>query len=382
MNNRLTLFTLYVTGFIGYTGFSLLFPVMPLYARQLSASVSQVGLIVALGSYVTALFLVPFGILADRLGRRTLLVTGFTAFTLAPLLYLMADTPGQLLWFRAVHGLATAAFIPVVTSLVIDLASPSRRGEVVGWYTTSTQLGFVAGPVTGGLLLSHYGFEVAFYGCSAITMLGLVFILFRLTTIPQRLSGEMALDRSLNWLSQRRVFAGLLAPFFVTFGSGTIAAYIPLYGKGFGITEAQAGFIVTAVYITSTVLRTPAGRLSDKIGRKPVILLGLAISALSVALISQFHSFVSLVVVALFFGIGMGLAIPPSFALVADVASSGMRGLAMGMTSSFLQAGIAVGATVMGIVAGISNFEIMFIACAFSLTFGLLLIFSLLRGQN
>lgn len=382
MNNLLTFFTLYVSGFVGYTGFSLLFPVMPLYARQLGASLSEVGLVVALGSYVTALLLVPFGALADRIGRRTLLVAGFTVFALAPLLYPLATNPGQLLLFRAVHGLTTAAFVPAVTASIIDLASPSRRGEALGWYTTATQMGFVAGPITGGLLLYYYSFNAAFYGCSAIALLGLLFILWKLTAIPQRLPQSLASDRSLTWLKERRVFAGLLTPFFVTVGSGAIATYIPLYGRGFGLTEAQAGLVITAVYAASTVLRAPSGRLSDKIGRKPVILLGLALSAVSVGLLSQCHSFVSLIVVAFFFGTGMGLAIPSGFALVADLSSPGMRGIAMGMTSSFLQAGIAIGATVMGVIAGISNFEIMFVVCASTITFGLLLIFGLVRGQN
>ncbi len=378
MNNQLTLFTVCVIGFIGFTGFSVLFPAIPPYAQQLGASVSEVGLVVALTSYVVASLLIPFGIFADRVGRRTLLVSGFSVFTLAPLLYPLATNVEQLLLHRAIHGLGMAAFVPAVLALVIDLASPSRRGEAFGWYTMSAQLGFLAGPALGGLLLQNYGFNATFYGCSAISLIGLAFIFFRLMTIPQRLSQSLASDKSLSWLKNRRVLGGLLTPFFVTLGSGTIISYTPLYGKSFGLSGAEIGFIFTALYTASSLLRTPAGKLSDKVGCKPVISLGLALSAVSIGLISQFHSFIGLMVVAFVFGSGMGLAMPPGLALVADMASPGRRGIAMGISSSFFQAGIAVGATAMGTIAEMSNFETMFIVCASGIVFGLALIFNLL----
>jgi len=354
---------------------------MPLYATELGATVSQVGLIVAIYSYVTALILIPFGILSDRLGRRNFLIAGLVIFTLAPLLYPLAATPGQLILVRAIHGLASAALTPAAITSVIDLASKSQRGEAIGWYTTSTQLGLMAGPITGGFILNYLGFNAVFYSCSVISLLGLVFILSRLRAIPQGSAIEGTEDNSWGWIKQRLIFAGLLTPFFIAIGSGTIAAYIPLYGESFGVTGTGAGLIITAIYISSALLRVPAGKLSDKVGRKLMIISGMAISVVSMALFSQFHSISQLCIVAIFFGIGMGIAAPASIALVADMASEGARGLSMGVTACLFQIGLAAGATAMGAVAGISSFEIMFLVCALCLAIGLLVVFGLMRSR-
>lgn len=382
MSKSLTLLVSYIIGFVGYAGFSLLFPVMPLYAKSAGASVSQVGLVIAVYSYVAAVTLIPFGMLSDKLGRRTLLIIGLALFAVAPLLYPLATSPEQLILFRAIHGLASATFIPAASALIVDLAPQAQRGEALGWFTASTQLSFVVGPITGGLVLNYYGFDAVFYACSAISLLGLLFLLCRLGDIPQKPTSEAAESSSWKWLRQRHIFGGLLAPFFVAVGSGTIVTYVPLYIRDFGISEVGAGLIITTLYASSALLRAPAGKLSDKVGRKPVILSGLALSAIAIAFTSLFHSLSPLMVTAIFFGIGMGVAMPASFALVADLSSPERRGLTMGMTSSFLQAGIAIGATVMGIVAEISSFEVMFLSCALSLTLGLFLILSLTRGHS
>lgn len=381
MKNSFTLFTVYIIAFVGFAGFSLLFPVIPLYAAELGAPVSQVGLIVAIYSYVTALFLIPFGMLSDKLGRHNLLVAGLVIFTLAPLLYPLTTNPQQLILVRAIHGLAAAAFLPAAVALVVDLTPAAQRGEAIGWYTASLQLGLMAGPITGGFVLGYFGFNAAFYSCSAVSVLGLAFILYRLSAIAQRPVAELAEGSSWSWMKQTLVFAGLLTSLFIATGSGTIAAYIPLYGKGFGITEAGAGSIITAVYASSALLRAPAGRLSDKVGRKPVIICGLALSAVAVALFSVFHSLSELIIIAVFFGIGMGMAMPASLALVADLSPPGETGLSMAIPTCFFHVGLAVGATAMGVVAGMSNFETMFLACASSLAFGLLVILGLMRAR-
>lgn len=383
MKNSFTLITLYIVAFVGFAGFSFLFPVIPLYAAELGATVAEVGVIVATISYVTAFLLIPFGMLSDRFGRQKLLVGGLVIFTLAPLLYPLANNPEQLIWFRAIHGLAAAAFLPTAIALVIDLTPEAKRGEAIGWYTASLQLGLMAGPITGGFLTSQFGFDAAFYGCSAISFIGLALAFSRLRAIAHRPESiPVEASSSWRWLGQPLAIAVLLATLLVAVGSGTIGSYIPLYGREFGMTEADAGAIITAVYASSALLRAPVGRLADRIDRKILLIGGVALSAIAVSLFSFFHGLSQFIIIGIIFGIGMGIAMPASLVMAADFSSASGRALSMAIPTCFFNVGLAAGPTVMGYVAQMSSFETMFLACAASLAFGLFIMLGLMHAQK
>jgi DHA1 family multidrug resistance protein-like MFS transporter len=371
-----------VAGFAASVGFSLLFPVLPLYAEAMGASPAEVGLTVAGYSYVTAVALIPFGMLSDRVGHRRILIAGLLIFSLAPLLYPLAGNLTQLNLVRAFHGLASAMLFPAAVALVLNSASPDRCGEALGWFGMSTQLALVAGPAVGGLLISHYGFDASFYSCSVVPFLGLVVVLLRSKTIHLIAKTEAPARGSFGWLRQPKVFAGLAAPFFFTMGSGTILTFMPLYGEVLGITPTEAGIIIAALYAGSALLRLPGGKLSDKIGRRPVVLAGLVTSGIAMISISFVGSFSGLIAMAICYGAGMGIAMSAAYALVADLTSPDVRGLTMGMTTSFLYGGLAFGPTIMGVVAGMSNYATMFRICTLSLVLGLVVVFTLTQTQR
>lgn len=382
MKSSFTLLTLYILAFIAHTSFSFLFPVIPLYAAEVGAPVSQVGLIVATFNYLTALFIIPLGMLSDRIGHHKLLVVGFIILTGVPLLYQITGTPQQLIVVRAIHGFGLASFIPAAFALAIELAPVERRGEAMGWYAMSVQLGILTGPITGGFLLNRFDFGAAFYGCSAISILGLFFILCRINAFSQRPAATLDRGSSWSWLKKRAIIAGLLAYMFIPFGAGTICAYIPLYVKAFGINAAGAGLIISALFASSALLMAPSGKLSDKLGRKPMIICGLIVSAIAVALISQFQGLFQLILTSLLFGIGFGIVAPASLALVAELSSASGRGLSMGITNCLFQVGLATGPTIMGFVVKMTDFETMFVACGMLLAIALLVVMGLLRTRR
>jgi MFS family permease len=378
-----TLITLYIVAFVGYAGFSFMFPVIPLYATDIGAPVSEVGIIVATLSYVTAIFLIPFGMLSDKFGRPKLLIGGLIVFTLTPLLYPLAHTTGLLILVRAIHGLGAAAFLPAAIALVVDLTPSNRRGTAIGWYTASLQLGLMAGPITGGFLAGRFGFNAAFYGCAALSFIGLALAFSRLRDIAHEPVAAPEVQISpWRWLGHPLAIAVMLAPALVALGSGTIGSYIPLYGQQFGLTEADAGAIITAVFASSALLRAPSGRLADKIDRKLLLGGGVGISAIAVSLFPFFHGLPQFIVIGIIFGIGMGLAMPASLVMAADFSSASGRALSMAIPTCSFQIGMAVGPTIMGFVANARGYETMFLSCAASLAVGLIIMLGLMQIQK
>ncbi len=388
MRNSFTLVTLCVATFIGLINTSLLFPVVPLYAAELGASIPQIGVIAASFSYAMASLQIPVGILSDRFGRHKFFLGAFVIFIVASLLYPMTTNAVQLAVVRALSGAGNAAILPAAMALAVDSSPREKRAEAIGWLTASFQLGLMVGPITGGFLAEHLGFDATFYSCAAISAVALAFALsrFKSLTISPHIEPSSRIEpveaNSWGWLKHTLIYMGVLTAFFIAVGAGTISTYIPLYCLSLSLTGAAAGAIITAMFGGSAIFRMSFGWLIDRFNRKHMIVGGLVLNVAAIALMAALHNLLPLILVSILFGIGMGIANPIGLAVVADMAPAKRRGLAMAINTTCYQVGFGLGPTLMGLVAGASNFETMFLACAASIAFGLLVIIGLARVRK
>ena len=363
MNKSFTLITLYVIAFAGYTSLSWLFPVIPYYTEHLGIGISDTGLIVSIFSYVNALCIVPVGMISDRIGRRTLLIAGLVICAVTPFLYPLGHNATGLYLIRIMHGLGAALLLPCVLSLVTDIASKGEHGKAMGWYTASSQLGLMAGPLAGGFVLEYLGFTAAFYTCSVMPVLALVFLFTRLHALPHKpVYQEPKGPDRWGWLASRSAQISFIALTITAVGSASVSTYIPLYVKQFSITESGAGIIITSCYISSAGLRIPAGAMSDRFGNGRLITGGMALCAAGIALIPIFHGLLELSLIALLFGLGMGFSMPAALSWLAQISPPHKRGFAMGLGSASFQVGLAAGATVLGVISQNHGFGVMYLA--------------------
>lgn len=364
MNPLLTLATIYLVAFAGYASTAWLFPVLPYYTTSLGISISDTGFIVSLYSYALAIGIIPVGMLSDRLGRRQFLVAGLIISAGAPFLYPLAKDVGSLYLVGILLGLGGALFMPTALATIADLSRQGEHGKAMGWYTASSQLGLMTGPLAGGYIVQHFGFTAAFYGCSALPLIALVFVITRLRAIPQKPVAADTGRHPWQWLWHPGAIISLLALVITAIASSTISTFIPLYVRGLGIAEAGAGMIIAACYASSAALRIPSGALSDKLGNGPMILSGILLSATAIALIPSFHLLWQLAAVGLIYGMGMGLSMPASLSWLAHLSPADKRGFSMGLGSAAFQVGLAAGSTAMGIVVQACGFTPMYLATA------------------
>jgi MFS family permease len=368
-----------VAGFCSRCGTAILFPVLPYYAQEMGATPATVGLIMASFAGAAAVVMIPAGTLSDRMGYHRLLVFGIAFSVLSPLICLLATSPAHLGLALVLQGISWAMIFPTTSALATCSASGQRTGEALGWQTMANQLGFAIGPIMGGLLLNYCGFAVVFYVSAAISLFGFAFVFLRLNTI--RLNGGVKNEKNISWgwLKTGGVIAGLSAIFFLGVNQHAVTTFVPLYVEGFGMGEAQAGIILAVLFAGSTVARIPGGRLSDKVGRKPVVSLGLFLGIISTVLLSFTDSLFGLVTEAFFCGVGMGLVVVAGYALVADQGPPGARGLIMGINSTCAHVSMAIGAVSMGMVAEVTGYDVMFRVCAIISLLGLLIFLGLSR---
>jgi MFS transporter, DHA1 family, multidrug resistance protein len=379
MNTRLTRATIYLVAFAGYTSISWLFPVLPYYTTSLGIGVADTGFIVSLYSYVLAIGIIPVGMLSDRLGRSQFLVAGLILSAAAPLLYPLAHDIPALYLVGILLGLGGALFVPTALAVITDLSREGEHGKAMGWYTASSQLGLMAGPVAGGYIVQQFGFTAAFYGCSALPFIALIFVATRLHAIPQQPVARSVSGHPWLWLKHPGAAVSLLALVVTAVASSTVSVFIPLYVRDFGISAGGAGMIITACYASSAALRIPSGALADRLGNAPMITAGIFCCAIAIALIPSFHLLWALVAVGLVYGLGMGLSMPASLSWLANLSPPDKRGFSMGLGSAAFQVGLAMGATVMGLVVQNSGFTAMYLSTAAAVVVSGIIMILLLR---
>lgn len=347
-------------------------PALPLFASHLGASEAQVGLIAA-ASTIPGLFMSYLaGSLSDRYGWKRILIISLLLFATAPFLYLLAKTPLQLAAARFYHGFATAVFGPVAMAAVTAY-SGERKGEMLSFYSSSTILGRAAAPFAGGFLLAAWGFQGVFAvsalaGAAALVTGALYWGRLSAATgtarKPQsRSSGSMVDD--LRHLLRHRII--LLVGYIeatVFFAYGAFEVLFPLYARKQGLEVWHIGVIMGLQLAGVVFLKPIFGRLSDRTGRMPVILAGLALSALSAAGIPFWNTIHGFGVLNIAFGLGFALVTSGTRPLAAEAACRGKLGASMGLLSTLMDVGQAAGPPAVGIISMVFGYQAGFLAMA------------------
>lgn len=341
-------------------------PVLPRFAQDLGSSPELIGLIVA-ASTITGMFIkLPAGALSDILGRKRMMLLGSLFFAGPPFLYPLVTEPVSLLLLRFLHGFATAIFSPVASAYVADIFQKGR-GEKLGWFASANDAGATLGPMIGGFIL----FSTASYPATYLVVGGLGILPFlMILSLPaeEKMAPAPATANPGRWVEFKRgifevvssraviIASALEAAMYV--GYGAFLGFFPIYAKGVGHNDATIGLIMGA-QLTTTMLGKPVGGwLSDRLGRKPIILLGLGLCALMLPLVVLAEGFFALLIVSSMFGLGVAIVTPSTTALVADLAKVGRMGSAMGVFGTIWDSGEAAGPILAGfLIASISYFN-------------------------
>lgn len=332
-------------------------PALSLFAESLGASPERIGLIVSVSTLTGVLFKLPSGALSDIYGRRLLLRVGVVAFGLPPFVYPWISDVHTLTALRFVHGFATAIFAPSALATVAELYR-ERRGTALGTYTACTQSGALLGPFLGGYLVHAAGFSTAFVTAGVFGCVGMaIFYALHLdvATPPRREKGAAAVLSEM-WkgfaavAKNKKVLITSLTDAAKMIANGALMAFLPLYGVSAGLNAGEVGLLFTVQAFTSFFSKPIMGRVSDRVGRQPLILLGLVICAATFVCIPHVSMFALLLVLSAGFGFGEAVVSSSSSALVADSSEFKRLGAGMGMQGTIMDIGHASGPLLAGLL--------------------------------
>ena len=346
-------------------------PVLALFAQSLGAGPEAIGLIVSVSTLTGVFLKLPSGALSDIYGRRLLMRVGVVAFGLPPFVYPFVTDLDVLTGLRFVHGLATAIFAPSALATVAELYR-ERRGAALGTYTACTQTGALLGPVLGGWLAHAAGFSFTFVTAGVLGCLGLVlfYSLHLNPSAPRTTKKGLGPVLADMWKGFRIVASNLRV--LVTsstdaakmIANGALMAFLPIYGLSVGLNPGEVGLLFGIQGITSFFSKPIMGRVSDRVGRRPLIVLGLLICAITFVLMPHTASLAALLVLAAGFGFGEAVVSSSTSALVADLSELRTLGAGMGMQGTIMDIGHAAGPLIAGLMIAGTSYSVAFAVIA------------------
>lgn len=258
-----------------YTGIGMVVPVRVLYAESRGASLAIIG---AMGSsYLISnfLFQYPSGWLADRWGRKPMMILSLLLQAVVSASYLLITSPFLFVVVRFAEGAVAAAYLPSARALITDAIPPQRRGEAFGIYSAFFNTGFLLGPALGGFLAAT-GYASAFIGAVLFRLVAVVIIIVLVKAPPRKLMGEQEQTRQ---VPLRELFAlPLLAAYIIAFVDylfvGFDISLTPLWlHNNLGASVTMIGVAYIAFSITSIISAPFGGRLADRRRRSTLILI-------------------------------------------------------------------------------------------------------------
>jgi len=356
-------------------GYGVVAPVLPELARHFGVSISAATFVITAFAAMRLCAAPPTGLLVQRLGERRIYVTGLAIVAVSTAACAFAHTYWQLLAFRALGGIGSTMFFVSALALMIRMSPHDARGRVAGMFSGGFLVGSVIGPVLGSLTVG-LGLRAPFliYGAMLLVAAAVVLVSLRSSELAAPADDDEYTVTVRVALSHRAYPAALLSNFATGWSFfGLRFALVPLFAaEVLGHSASVAGLALAALAVGNVAVVIPSGRLSDRIGRKPLLITGLALAGISTACLGLAPSLPVFLGEAVIAGAASGLYGSPQQAAVADIIGRARGGQAVAAFQMMSDFGSIVGSFGVGVIAQTLSF-----GWAFAISGAILLIAAL-----
>ncbi len=342
--------------FVAMLGLGIVSPLIPVYAEDLGATYTQIGLLSSAWSISRFIFSTPAGRISDTTGKKKVIMAGLLTYSVVSLLYSIAWNFTSLISFRLVHGLGSALAMPVAMAYAAELSPKGQEGRYMGTMNLAMFGGMGMGPLIGGTLTDTFGSSAPFYIMSGLTAFSLALIYAFLPKIE-----KSSVDPTNPRPSFRKVLSNriLLASFIFrainALGRGAIMGFLtifmhtPVNEGGLGLSLTQAGTVLSVGQLSSAGLQRPFGDMADRYNKKMLIIIGGIVSALGMFSFPFTSNFWEVLGARLLFSIGSAIMLPS----ITAIAAIEGRELGISTTMSVLQSAMSLGMMAGPLVSGI-----------------------------
>ncbi len=335
-------------------GFGFIVPVFPVYITELGMGGIELGVLAASFAASRIFLAGPLGGLSDTVGRKKILVYSLLGFAISNIVYAFAQDAWVMIAARAMEGAVSAGFFPTANAFVSDMTTHENRGTAMGYLSTGNMVGFVVGPVVGGVLAEFLGIRLPFIIAAGVTLFTMLLLTILVQEPKRREVTEVTKPPKVplkEVLSRARAAYGALgiAMFANMFAIGVLEVAFMLDAVvRFGIGPLEIGGFFGVIGICMIIGNIGFGKLSDKIGRKWLIVTGAIIGTISMLMFATATDTFSFYIAGAVLAIGMSMRGPAIQALIADLTEPSSYGRVMGFFGAINNSAYVVSPTMSG----------------------------------
>lgn len=351
---------------VNQLGFGSIVPIVPTFARSFGVSQALAGLVISVYGLGRLLFDLPMGGLAERLGRRKVIIVGELITAVGSILCGFAGSFWLLIFFRFIGGVGAATVLTGAQVVLADITTPQTRARIMNIYQAVFLCAVGVGPSVGGVVADAFGTRAPFYGFGALSLLAGLICLLKVPETRERARARaaaaqttmMRMGPALRLLLRQRGFLLIGLVTFTQFFARTGALFnvVPILGRDrLGLSASATGFAISVATLMNFVTIPASTLLMNRWGRKGGIIPSTIVCGASFACLALAFTYPTYILGMFLWGLGGGVGGSAPAAYAADMAPPGANGVTMGIYLTLADAGYVVGPFLLGWISDVAG---------------------------
>jgi ACDE family multidrug resistance protein len=340
-------------------------PAFPMIIRAFDIPEQSIGLVITAYT-IPYIVLTPLaGIMADRMGRKRVLVPALFAFGIFGAACALATDFNTLVLFRVLQGIGGAPVGSISVAIIGDLFTGRKRAEAMGLFTTINYIGYIIFPLMGGALAGlswNYAFLPFLLGIP-LAIIALLYL--DCPELESKQTMKVYLGDTFNYLKSYKVlwiFLSLVVAYVILYG-GYLTYFGILLGSRFQASSFTIGLFISILGLVTATTSAIVGRLSRRFTSVTLIMAGFVIYSVSLVIIPAVPNIWLFLLPVVVFGIAHGLILPSENVIAASVAPTENRAGFMAINSTMRTVGMTIAPLVVGLAFTLTGLDFTFIAC-------------------
>ena len=324
------------------TGQTIVFPILPKYLSRFGGGSFEFGLSTSVYALFGVIFAPFIGRFADKTGKKRILVAEIATFGLINLVIPIAPSFEWFLVLRSLEGLVGTSTAPIAIAIVSEITAEEERARSIAYVTAGMSFGIIIGPTIGGVLLDSVGVIYPYILSGLLGIVGAILTQLLLKEGISEKSYQQAVGGPLLSRLPKPLYAFMLI-LLMNFINSIVwmmiePGFIYHFYDNLGLSATDFGIFVSAYGVFIFFGEVILGGLSDKFGRKPILVLGAILNMIFYLALAFSEEFVLLVIAAVIAGIAGGLLGPALNALISEVSEEAHRSfvLSIAVSASYL----------------------------------------------